>query len=180
MMHMKNTITVVLVTSLFVGRAGVEANQAPVAPDVAPAAIVTVPSAALGRDQLVTILLPSSYTQPGTRYPVLYLLHGGGQDHTAFATRIWFGALRARNMIIVTPGVGESWYVNSVSDPTARYEDFIVKELVTYVDSHYRTMASRDGRAGKCGTSRSATSSRSWSNDGRAARPAVNRSILEE
>ena len=96
---------------------------------------------------MATILLPSRYTQSGTRYPVLYLLHGGGQDHTAFATRSWFGALPSRNMIIVTPSVGESWYVNSVSDPAARYEDFIAKDLVTYMDKHYRTIASREGRA---------------------------------
>ena len=143
----KRTIGVVLVTSLLVGRAGVEASQAPAVPEVAPAVVIKVPSAALGREQVATILLPSSYARSGTRYPVLYLLHGGGQDHTAFATRSWFGVLPSRNLIIVTPGVGESWYVNSVSDPTARYEDFIVKDLVTYVDQHYRTIASREGRA---------------------------------
>jgi Predicted esterase len=142
----KRTITVVL-TALLVGRAGVETSQTPTAPEVAPAAVITVPSAALGREQVATILLPSSYARSGTRYPVLYLLHGGGQDHTAFATRSWFGGLPSRNMIIVTPDAGESWYVNSVSDPTARYEDFIVKDLMTYVDKNYRTIASREGRA---------------------------------
>ena len=139
-------ITVVLVTDLL-GPAALEASQAPTAPNVAPAAIIRVQSAALGREQLATILLPSSYSGSATRYPVLYLLHGGGQDHTVFATRSWFGLLPSRNMIIVTPDVGESWYVNSVSDPTARYEDFIVRDLVTYVDKHYRTIASREGRA---------------------------------
>jgi putative tributyrin esterase len=134
-------------TSLFAGRAGGEASQALTAPEVAPAEVIKVPSTALGREQAATILLPSSYTQSSTRYPVLYLLHGGGQDHTTFTTRSWFGVLPSRNMIIVTPDVGESWYVNSVSDPTARYEDFIVKDLMTYVDKNYRTIAARDGRA---------------------------------
>lgn len=145
MMSAQVAITLVLVTYLF---AGPDASQAPAAPDVSPAAIIKVPSAALGREQVATILLPSNYTQSaGTRYPVLYLFHGGGQDHTAFATRSWFAALRSRNLIIVTPSVGDSWYVNSASDPTARYEDFIVKELVAYVDKHYRTISTRDGRA---------------------------------
>ena len=103
-------IAVVLATSLLGGRAVAEVNPAPAAPDVAPAAIIKVPSAALGREQVATILLPPSYTQSGTRYPVLYLFHGGGQDHTAFATRSWFAALRSRNLIIVTPSVGDSWY----------------------------------------------------------------------
>jgi putative tributyrin esterase len=136
---------VVLVTSLLMGSASATA-QAP-APDVAPATIVKVPSAALGGEQMATILLPAGYSQPGTRYRVLYLLHGGGQDHTAFAARQWFRSLQSRNLIIVTPAAGESWYVNSASEPNAKYEDFIVGDLVTYVDAHYRTMASRDGRA---------------------------------
>jgi putative tributyrin esterase len=50
-------------------------------------------------------------------------------------------------MIVVTPHVGDSWYVNSAADPKAKYEDFVVKDLVEYVDSRYRTVASREGRA---------------------------------
>jgi S-formylglutathione hydrolase FrmB len=50
-------------------------------------------------------------------------------------------------MIIVTPNAGESWYVNSAADPTAKYEDFVVNDLVAYIDSRYRTVTSREGRA---------------------------------
>ena len=117
------------------------------AADIAPAIVVKVPSASLGSEQAATILLPSTYTASRRRYPVLYLLHGGGQDHTAFATRGWFRAQASREMIIVTPGVGDSWYVNSAADPKAKYEDFVVKDLVAFVDSQYRTIASREGRA---------------------------------
>lgn len=88
--------------------------------DIAPAVVVTVPSRSLGTDQTATILLPAGYGEPRQRYPVLYLLHGGGQDHTAFARRSWFRAQASREMIIVTPSVGESWYVNSVADPKAK------------------------------------------------------------
>ena len=115
--------------------------------DVAPAVVVTVPSVALASEQVATILLPATYAASRQRYPVLYLLHGGGQDHTAFAQRSWFRALATREMIIVTPNVGDSWYVNSAADPKAKYEDFVVQDLVQYVDSRYRTVASRDGRA---------------------------------
>jgi S-formylglutathione hydrolase FrmB len=115
--------------------------------DITPAIVVNVPSASLGSEQATTILLPATYTTSRQRYPVLYLLHGGGQDHTAFATRSWFRAQASRDMIIITPNVGDSWYVNSVADPKAKYEDFVVKDLVEYVDSKYRTIASREGRA---------------------------------
>ena len=119
----------------------------PPAPDIAPAVVVTIPSASLESEQTATVLLPLAYAQSTRRYPVLYLLHGGGQDHTAFAARGWFRALASREMIVVTPGVGDSWYVNSAVDPKAKYEDFVSKDLVEFVDSHYRTVASRDGRA---------------------------------
>jgi S-formylglutathione hydrolase FrmB len=108
---------------------------------------VTVPSVSLAREQEASILLPATYAESRQRYPVLYLLHGGGQDHTAFAMRSWFRALAAREMIIVTPSVGDSWYVNSVADPKAKYEDFVVNDLVEYMDTRYRTVASREGRA---------------------------------
>jgi putative tributyrin esterase len=115
--------------------------------DMAPATVVSVPSASLRREQVATILLPASYRTSQQRYPVMYLLHGGGQDHTAFAARGWFRALSSRDMIVVTPSVGDSWYVNSVADANAKYEDFVVKDLIEYVDGRYRTVASRDGRA---------------------------------
>ena len=102
--------------------------------DIAPATVVRVPSASLGREQIATILLPASYATSRQRYPVLYLLHGGGQDHTAFAARGWFRALASRDMIVVTPSVGDSWYVNSVADASANNEDFVVRDLIEFVD----------------------------------------------
>jgi S-formylglutathione hydrolase FrmB len=106
-----------------------------------------VPSASLGSSQAASVLLPATYGTSQRRYPVLYLLHGGGQDHTAFATRSWFSGLATRDLIIVTPDVGETWYVNSAADPKARFEDFVIKDLVEYVDRGYRTVATREGRA---------------------------------
>jgi predicted alpha/beta superfamily hydrolase len=42
--------------------------------------ILPVPSESLGGIIPVAVLLPSTYPQSERRYPVLYLLHGGGQD----------------------------------------------------------------------------------------------------
>ena len=127
---------------------GVELQgQSPASGAVAPATVVQIPSPSLNDQRSVTVLLPTGYSESDRRYPVLYLLHGGGQDHTVFATRGWFGAQASRGIIIVTPNAGESWYVNSVVDPKARYQDFIVKDLVSYIDSNYRTIATRQGRS---------------------------------
>ena len=114
--------------------------------------VVQLPSASLGDQRSVAILLPTDYATSKRTYPVLYLLHGGGQDHMAFADRPWFQAQASRGVIIVTPNAktltgGDSWYVNSVAEPSAKYEDFIVKDVITYVDTHYRTVSTRDGRA---------------------------------
>jgi enterochelin esterase-like enzyme len=46
--------------------------------DIAPAIVVTVPSVSLGSEPAATILLPAGYAESRQRYPVLYLLHGGG------------------------------------------------------------------------------------------------------
>jgi putative tributyrin esterase len=143
---MRNAVIAILACALVgIERAG--SGQTTSITNVAPATIVQVPSASLNEKRAVTVLLPDAYARSGSRYPVLYLLHGGGQDHTAFATRDWFRAQSTRGMIIVTPNAGESWYVNSVVDPKARFEDFVVKDLVSYIDSNYRTIGSRESRA---------------------------------
>jgi len=97
---------------------------------------------------MFAILLPRTYAQTEKRYPVLYLLHPGGGSHTSFPSRTWFNKdASAREMIVVLPNGGRSFFVNSVSAPDARYEDVIVKDLIEYVDSHYRTVATKEGRA---------------------------------
>jgi len=141
----RGATTVIVVMSLWSLHASGQQPSAPI--NVAPAVVVNVPSAVLGEERQAAILLPSGYDKSRDRYPVLYLLHGGGQDHTAFAVRDWFRAQASRNIIIVTPNAGDSWYVNSAVDPTARFEDFIIQDLVPYVDSHYRTIGGRNTRA---------------------------------
>jgi S-formylglutathione hydrolase FrmB len=44
------------------------------------------------------------------------------------------------------PGVGDSWYANSPSDPAARYEDFVVRDFIAEIDGKYRTIADREHR----------------------------------
>jgi len=52
----------------------------------------------------VAVLLPAEYDSTTLRYPVLYLLHGGTQNHTAFPARNWFTReASGRRMIVVMP-----------------------------------------------------------------------------
>jgi hypothetical protein len=104
----------------------------------------------------LTLYLPPGYSDRGKRFPVLYYLNHFFEDHTApFANHgaaTLFDQAIARGVIgdiivvaadFSTPA-GSSWYVNSTA--TGNWEDFMVRELVPYVDANYRTLASRDSR----------------------------------
>jgi S-formylglutathione hydrolase FrmB len=105
-------------------------------------------SEALGERRNVNILLPPDYDTATRRYPTLYLLHGYGDDHTAwsFMTNLSHYASRHR-IIVVMPDGSKSFYVNSAADPKAKFEDYIVKDLLRYVDANYRTIPLRRARA---------------------------------
>ena len=100
---------------------------------------VTYTPASTGGSHTFAILLPTDYDSSERRYPVLYLMHGGGQNHAAFPARPWFRkVLGGRPMIVVMPDGGRS---------AERYSDLIAGDLVRFVDANYRTMPSREGRA---------------------------------
>jgi enterochelin esterase-like enzyme len=105
---------------------------------------VRIQSQSLGL-RAFSVLLPASYEQSEKRYPVLYLLHGGGQDHTAYMARPGF-AKRARTveMIVVMPAADRGGLAAAAIE---RYQDFIANELIPYVDVNYRTLGSPEGRA---------------------------------
>ncbi|MBE6414695.1 MAG: esterase family protein [Verrucomicrobiaceae bacterium] len=113
--------------------------------------VVNVPSKAMNKTIPTMIVLPSSYDINKTKkYPVLYLLHGFGGNHTSWLRiRPDIQKLASQfEMIIVSPdGFKSSWYWDSPIDPTVKYETFVSKELVEYIDLNYRTNATRKGRA---------------------------------
>jgi len=112
----------------------------------AQARTIRMPTAS-GGDRIFAILLPQSYETSQKRYPVVYLFHGGGQDHTAFMARTAFTPMaRKHEFIVVMPAADRSY---SALGPEAqgRYHDYVAGELVDYVDSHYRTIPTKERRA---------------------------------
>jgi len=118
-------------------------------------------------DRYVSVYLPASYTTGSARrYPVVYFLHGYTDDDAKFYgfKKHWmvlppildtvFSKDAAHEMIVVTPDAYTrfqgSMYSNSVT--TGNWEDFVAKELVAYIDNHYRTIAKKESR-GLCGHS---------------------------
>jgi S-formylglutathione hydrolase FrmB len=107
-------------------------------------------------DRHVIVYLPPSYAKDGSRrYPVLYALHGFWIDNEQWSVEIHTPqtiegafATGTREMIVVMADAktrySGSMYSNSVT--TGNWEDFIARDLVGYVDSHYRTIARRESR----------------------------------
>ena len=106
-------------------------------------------------DRDVIVTLPPSYGKDkNRRYPVLYFLHGFAQSAQSMFDFMHLpeaedaGAKAGIEFIIVMPDanskLGGTMYSNSVT--TGDAEAFIGRDLVSYVDSHYRTIAKRESR----------------------------------
>jgi S-formylglutathione hydrolase FrmB len=105
-------------------------------------------SEALASLRSYRVLLPAGYAaDTRRRYPVLYLLHGKGGDHNDWADK---GRLAERvgdaPLLVVMPDGDDGWYVDGAG-PASGHETQIVRELIPAVDSRYRTIARREGRA---------------------------------
>ena len=110
---------------------------------------IEVMSQAMGRYIKNVITLPNVYfTQNDAQFPVLYLLHGAYGCYSDWSKKANLHSLADRyGVIIVCPDGQDSWYFDSPIDPTMQFETYVSKELVAYIDSHYRTYANRYMRA---------------------------------
>ncbi len=117
---------------------------------------LSMKSRILNMDRKFAIYLPPGYETSERSYPVLYLLHGGGDDQTGW---VQFGEVQnitdkaigegtATPMIIVMPdaNTGVRGYSNNATG-TWRYEDFFFQELMPYVEKTYRIKADKRYRA---------------------------------
>lgn len=106
-------------------------------------------SKAMNKEIPAIVITPDSYTSKKD-YSVVYMLHGfGGSYKNDWASPKWDVVKYADvyDIIIVTPDGSDSWYLDSPIDPSYRYETYISQELVAFVDTHYSTRATREGRA---------------------------------
>ncbi len=111
-------------------------------------------SSLLNRAVKYSIYLPPDYYTSNRRYPVLYLLHGLGDNETSWiqfgeADRIAETGIRSGElppMIIVMPDAGATFYINDYQSKV-RYEDMFVQEFIPHIDSMFRTRPQREYRA---------------------------------
>ena len=94
------------------------------------------------------VVLPDSYQNSAEIFPVVYLLHGAGDDENAWVNRTSVMELAdLYNTVFVCPSAGRtSWYFDSPIDPEYQYETFVSSELVSFIDGKFRTVKNRSGR----------------------------------
>ena len=105
-------------------------------------------SASMKKQIKAVVITPNNYSA-AKELPVVYLLHGHGGNYGDWIIKA-NGIEKASdlyNLIIVCPDGGySSWYWDSPIDETYKFETYISKELVQWVDSKYKTIKSRSGR----------------------------------
>jgi enterochelin esterase-like enzyme len=101
----------------------------------------------------IYVYLPPSYNNSKKNYPVVYFLHGYGDSTLSFMQAYQPNLDKAFQngaqefILVALDGnnkTGGSFYVNS--PVTGNWEDFVVDEVVSYIDTNYRTIAKSDSR----------------------------------
>jgi len=117
---------------------------------------LSMKSTILKGDRKYAVYLPSDYQTSQRSYPVLYLLHGSGDDQTGW---VQFGEVlhiadkaiaegKSTSMIIVMPDAdtGQRGYFNSIMG-NWNYEDFFFKEFMPFIEKEYRIKGEKRYRA---------------------------------
>lgn len=109
---------------------------------------VQVYSDAMHKNIPCVVITPDKVKGGAKQFPVVYLLHGYSGNQ-----RSWLGFPSVKEdadryqMIIVCPDGGfSSWYFDSPIDSSFRYETFVAKELIRFIDKQYPTIADRAHR----------------------------------
>jgi enterochelin esterase-like enzyme len=117
---------------------------------------LSMESKILGMERMYAVYLPPDYTTSERSYPVLYLLHGRGDDQTGW---IQFGEVlriadqaindgTATPMVIIMPDANavKKGYFNDIRNEW-RYEDFFFEEFMPFVEKTYRIKGEKRYRA---------------------------------
>jgi enterochelin esterase family protein len=120
-------------------------------------------SRALDRDRRMHVYTPPGYEAGAEKYPVLYLLHGAGDSDDSWTSvgRANFildnliAARKAKPMLVVMPHghTGPFSFIMSTTPSTngpvgnGKFEDDFVKDILPYIENHYRVQTGQPSRA---------------------------------
>jgi len=111
---------------------------------------VQVYSASMNKNIKTCVIVPEDYKKSKKKFPVVYLLHGYSGNYASWAKDFKELGKQVDQYGFIVIGVDgnySSWYFDSPIDPKFKYETYVIKELVPFVDKNYRTITSREGRA---------------------------------
>lgn len=106
-------------------------------------------SAAMKKNIKAVVIKPDTQS-PRTTFPVVYLLHGHGGNYANWVNQVPQLKLYAEQyqlMIVCPDGNNSSWYFDSKEQASSKYETYIAKELVEWIDTKYPTRKDRSARA---------------------------------
>lgn len=95
------------------------------------------------------VITPESY-KTDKALPVVYLLHGHGGNYSSWvksAPNIKKISDDYKVIIVCPDGNVSSWYLDSPVKPEWKYETYVAKELISWIDKRYKTIPSAKGRA---------------------------------
>jgi S-formylglutathione hydrolase FrmB len=114
----------------------------------------SLPSKFMHRAVPYCVMLPPAFDADKTRhFPILYLLHGLGDNEQFFIHSGEWNLVEdmrekgeLKDFLIATPDGGTSFYINA-KDGKERYEDFLVQEFFPFIEKRYRVSPGRANRA---------------------------------
>ena len=115
-------------------------------------------SEVLGVDKNFSVMLPKSYSkETERRYPVVYMLHGAGENDWEWANipvQMISEAITmvtndgsAAECIVVFPNANEDGHMGYFNQDGWKYEDYFFNELMPLIDARYRTIPDKGHRA---------------------------------
>ncbi|MBN2635381.1 MAG: prolyl oligopeptidase family serine peptidase [Prolixibacteraceae bacterium] len=117
---------------------------------------LTFYSKSLKKGRKVEVYLPEDYNEnESVRYPVIYFLHGTAQNSFSEGNLLYI-AKKLISSKIISPVIivkpdgscgswGDSYFMNSAVN--GNFEDYLVKDLIAFIDSAFRTNKSRNKRS---------------------------------
>ncbi|MDX9812905.1 MAG: alpha/beta hydrolase-fold protein [Bacteroidales bacterium] len=108
-----------------------------------------------GLERHINVYVPAEYeSNPSKKYPVLYLVHGWGEDENGWSVQGHMGNImdgliasgKAVPMIVVMPS-GDIKTNSDVRTASGNITDIFIKDLIPYIDKTFRTYTDRDHRA---------------------------------
>lgn len=126
------------------------AEETPVKSDIDGVRHYTLTSPFASGTNTLEVLLPDHF-DPAKKYSVLYVLpvEGRGVNHygNGLAVIRKLDAHNRHDLIVAAPSFGvPPWFGNHAADPGRRYEDYLVKDVIPFIESRFPTPGTPEGR----------------------------------